>query len=102
MAEVLPGGTTVRVYRVSGVPGSTLTTATSLVPIRTETPPVEAPQPGSAVLLVALTGYGQDEDRRRAEEAGFDVHLVKPVDASTLSGLLTLPRSGRASGMNKK
>ena len=31
-------------------------------------------------LLVALTGYGQDEDRRRSAEAGFDHHLVKPVD----------------------
>ena len=31
-------------------------------------------------LLVALTGWGQDEDRRRSEEAGFDAHLVKPVD----------------------
>jgi CheY-like chemotaxis protein len=54
------------------------------------------------ILLVALTGYGQDEDRRRAEEAGFDVHLVKPVDASTLSQILTLPRSGRASRVNRE
>ena len=56
MAELLSGGTTVRVYRVSGVPGSTLTTATSLVPIRTGTPPVEAPQLGSAVLLDTSDG----------------------------------------------
>lgn len=34
--------------------------------------------------LIALTGYGQDEDRRRALEAGFDVHLVKPVEAEQL------------------
>jgi PAS domain S-box-containing protein len=32
------------------------------------------------VLLVAVTGYGQDEDRRRSREAGFDAHLVKPVE----------------------
>ena len=32
------------------------------------------------VVLIALTGYGQDEDRRRSEEAGFNGHLVKPVD----------------------
>ncbi len=32
------------------------------------------------VRLVALTGYGQEGDRRRAREAGFDDHLVKPVD----------------------
>ncbi len=32
------------------------------------------------LILVAMTGYGQDEDRRRSEEAGFNAHLVKPVD----------------------
>ena len=40
-------------------------------------------------LLVALTGYGQPEDRKRALEAGFDALLVKPVDPTTLSSLLT-------------
>ena len=40
---------------------------------------------GRRVTLVALTGYGQVEDRRRTREAGFDVHLVKPVDPETLS-----------------
>jgi len=39
-------------------------------------------------LLVALTGYGQDEDRRRAKEAGFDAHLTKPADAALLQRLL--------------
>ncbi|WP_406699624.1 response regulator [Singulisphaera sp. Ch08] len=39
-------------------------------------------------LLVALTGYGQGEDRRRSSEAGFDCHLVKPVDPSELKGML--------------
>ena len=39
-------------------------------------------------LLVALTGWGQDEARRRSEEAGFDAHLVKPVDDVVLNGLL--------------
>ncbi len=34
--------------------------------------------------LIALTGYGQDEDRRRALEAGFDLHLVKPVEAEQI------------------
>src|SRR5882724_1886506 len=38
--------------------------------------------------LVALTGYGQPDDRRRALDAGFDEHLVKPVDADQLSELL--------------
>jgi signal transduction histidine kinase/CheY-like chemotaxis protein len=36
------------------------------------------------LLLVALTGYGQDEDRRRSHEAGFHAHLVKPVDLDAL------------------
>jgi two-component system, chemotaxis family, CheB/CheR fusion protein len=39
-------------------------------------------------LLIALTGWGQDEDRRRSEEAGFDAHLVKPVDDAILGRLL--------------
>ena len=40
------------------------------------------------VTLIALTGYGQQEDRDRAREAGFDAHLVKPVDFATLAKLL--------------
>ena len=43
---------------------------------------------GRDVLLVALTGWGQDEDRRRTAEAGFDAHLTKPVDAERLAALL--------------
>ena len=39
--------------------------------------------------LVALTGWGQDEDRRRAKEAGFDHHLIKPADLAALEALLT-------------
>jgi len=39
-------------------------------------------------LLVALTGYGRDEDRQRSSEAGFDAHLVKPVDVPALNALL--------------
>jgi signal transduction histidine kinase/CheY-like chemotaxis protein len=40
------------------------------------------------VLLIAMTGWGQEEDRRRSREAGFDHHLVKPVDLSALQALL--------------
>ncbi|UQA57193.1 response regulator [Polyangium aurulentum] len=40
------------------------------------------------VVLVAMTGWGQDEDRARSKEAGFDHHLVKPVEPSVLSTLL--------------
>jgi len=36
------------------------------------------------MVLVALTGWGQDEDRQRSNAARFDVHLVKPVDFETL------------------
>ncbi|MGK3987725.1 ATP-binding protein [Sorangium sp. So ce136] len=39
-------------------------------------------------LLVALTGYGQEEDRRRSRAAGFDHHLVKPVSRATLQALI--------------
>jgi PAS domain S-box-containing protein len=43
---------------------------------------------GRKIVLVALTGYGQPEDRRRVEAAGFDAHLVKPVDPDALQRLL--------------
>ena len=41
------------------------------------------------VILVSLTGWGSDEDKRRSREAGFDLHLTKPVDAKTVEALLT-------------
>jgi CheY-like chemotaxis protein/two-component sensor histidine kinase len=43
---------------------------------------------GKDMTLVALTGWGQEEDQQRSKEAGFDHHLVKPVKAATLSDLL--------------
>ena len=43
---------------------------------------------GNGVTLVALTGWGQEADRRRATEAGFDYHLTKPVDPNALNELL--------------
>jgi PAS domain S-box-containing protein len=43
---------------------------------------------GWDVILVALTGWGQDEDRRRSKEAGFNFHIVKPVELSALESLL--------------
>ena len=43
---------------------------------------------GEGVQLVALTGWGQEDDRRRSREAGFDQHLVKPVDFDALRTLL--------------
>ncbi|MGI8672343.1 MAG: response regulator [Luteitalea sp.] len=43
------------------------------------------------VVLVALTGWGQDEDKRRSEAAGFNHHLIKPVDPAALGELLKQP-----------
>lgn len=43
---------------------------------------------GRNVILAALTGWGQDEDRRRSQEAGFNFHIVKPVDLAALERLL--------------
>jgi two-component system CheB/CheR fusion protein len=57
----------------------------------------ELPGLGSA-LLVALSGYGRDEDRRRSQAAGIDHHLVKPVDFRELDRLLASVRPGAASG----
>ncbi len=44
------------------------------------------------LLLVALTGYGQEEDRKRSRQAGFDEHLVKPPSVEQIRGLLTHPK----------
>jgi PAS domain S-box-containing protein len=53
--------------------------------------------PGSRTkLLVALTGYGQEEDKRRALSAGFDQHLIKPVDVEHLQNLLAESESSGA------
>jgi CheY-like chemotaxis protein len=44
------------------------------------------------LVLAALTGYGQDEDRRRADEAGFNFHLTKPADPKRLEALVRNPQ----------
>lgn len=53
---------------------------------------------GSEVVLIAATGWGQEEDRRRSSEAGFNYHLTKPIDLDALRELLssrgTLPAAG--------
>lgn len=43
---------------------------------------------GEAMFLIALTGWGQDEDRKRSTDAGFNLHMVKPVDPASLRSLL--------------
>jgi len=45
------------------------------------------------MVIVALTGWGQEDDRRRSQEAGFDHHLVKPVEIAALEKLLTDARA---------
>lgn len=49
---------------------------------------IRADERNGRVPLVALTGWGQEEDRRRVREAGFDHHLVKPADIGALRALL--------------
>lgn len=49
----------------------------------------EQPESRTA-MLVAITGYGEEEDRERAREAGFDYHMIKPVDPNDLHSLLEL------------
>ena len=44
---------------------------------------------GREVVIIALTGWGQDSDRRKSQDAGFDDHLVKPVDYGALMDLLS-------------
>ena len=50
----------------------------------------------AAIALVAVTGYGQEQDRKAALEAGFDHHLVKPVDMDRLAALLAGIEAARA------
>ncbi|MFO1430108.1 MAG: PAS domain S-box protein [Candidatus Competibacteraceae bacterium] len=53
---------------------------------------------GKQMILIAVTGWGQEGDRRRTQEAGFDYHLVKPVDPDALEKLLAgLPAAGAGS-----
>jgi CheY-like chemotaxis protein len=49
---------------------------------------IRATPPAKAPLVVALTGWGQESDRKKSRESGFDHHLVKPVDYDALADLL--------------
>jgi two-component system, sensor histidine kinase len=51
---------------------------------------------GAKIFLIAITGYGQPDDRARAAAAGFDVHITKPLDFQTLERLLAGGQAGRA------
>jgi len=50
---------------------------------------------GSNVIVVALTGWGQDRDKLKAQDAGFDAHLTKPPDPLALEALLAAPATAR-------
>ena len=49
---------------------------------------------GPQLLMVALTGWGQESDRRRSAEAGFDEHLVKPIDMETIERICRWAQAG--------
>ncbi|HKQ25744.1 MAG TPA: ATP-binding protein [Burkholderiales bacterium] len=57
---------------------------------------IRASQQEPRASIVALTGWGQDEDRRRVREAGFDHHLVKPADLEALRSLIASIQTNRA------
>jgi DNA-binding response OmpR family regulator len=55
---------------------------------------------GKNTLLIAVTGWGQTEDRRRSMEVGFDAHMVKPLDFGELRRLLSqVPTRNGARGI---
>jgi CheY-like chemotaxis protein len=53
---------------------------------------------GADVTIIALTGWGQAEDRRKSASAGFDCHLVKPVDHAALNAAMARATSGKTVG----
>jgi len=53
---------------------------------------IRAAPGGRDIVLIALTGYGQPEDKERSRRAGFDTHVVKPLDPDTLDELLKEPK----------
>ncbi|KAF2990473.1 PAS domain-containing protein [Methylocystis sp. MJC1] len=59
---------------------------------------IRAASRGRPLLLVALTGWGQEEDHRRTREAGFDLHLTKPASLEAVEDLLERARSAGAVG----
>jgi two-component system CheB/CheR fusion protein len=57
---------------------------------------------GKQLLVVALSGYGQAQDRRQSRDAGFDQHLVKPVDSEQLSAVIASYSDSDRSGLRVK
>jgi len=52
---------------------------------------------GKSMFLIAVTGWGQEEDRQRSSEVGLNVHMVKPVEPAALERLLAELRSDQGS-----
>ena len=52
---------------------------------------------GESIVLIAVTGWGQDEDKRKAYDAGFNQHLIKPVDPNMLESLIAAATTAAAS-----
>ena len=63
---------------------------------------IRADANGRDTVLCALTGWGQAQDKQRALDAGFDEHMTKPVDPSTLSDLLSAAVRRRNSAQRLK
>ena len=59
---------------------------------------IRAERWGKGILVVAMTGWGQEEDKRRASEAGFDQHFTKPVNPADLERLIAGLRSRGVQG----
>ena len=56
---------------------------------------------GGGIILVALTGWGQEHDQQRTREAGFDHHLLKPIDPAELAKLLAVPAARASSRFSR-
>ena len=55
---------------------------------------------GGDMIIIALTGWGQEQDRLRSKEAGCDGHLVKPINAADLETLLVNLETARSAGIS--
>ena len=56
---------------------------------------------GKGAVIIAISGYGQDEDRRQAKSAGFDYHLTKPLDPDRLLNLLSARQNGEPTTLTR-
>ena len=92
------GGTALQSHRATPARGGLLDIGMPLLDGYEVARRIRAQPWGQRITLVALTGWGQDSDRRRSREAGFDSHLVKPLDLEKLTDLLArLPSRAKSS-----